>query len=256
MRQHKPLVYQEVEGARRVIASRYELSPAGEISFALAAYDRERPLVIDPALAYASYVGATSGDAAYGIAVDADGFAYITGNLFGAFTMTPGAYDTTNAGQDVYVAKINPAGGQFVYATYISAVGGNNAGNDMAVDAQGNAHITGKASGAFFPATPGAYDATSNGTDAFVIKLNAQGNALLYASYLGGTGADEGYGIAVDAAGRHLRGGRHLLEQLPRRGRPANGVRRKPRRLRREAQTGRGRRVRPALFDLSRRRGR
>jgi uncharacterized repeat protein (TIGR01451 family) len=201
VRQHKPLVYQEVAGARREVESRYELSRVGEVTFALGAYDPSLPLVIDPVLAYASYVGATSSDAAYGIAVDANGFAYITGNLFGAFTMTPGAYDTTSAGQDVYIAKINPAGNSFVYATYISAVGGNNFGNDIAIDAQGNAYVTGKASAAIFPATPGAYDATQNNTDAFVVKLNAQGNALLYATYLGGTGSEEGFGIAVDAAG-------------------------------------------------------
>lgn len=201
VRQHKPFVYQEVAGARREVASSYKLEPDGEVGFALAAYDASQPLVIDPVLAYSSYVGATGGDAAFGVAVDAEGYAYITGNLFGAFTMTPGAYDTTNAGQDVYVAKINPAGGSFVYATYISANGGNNAGNDIAIDAQGNAYVTGKASGAFFPATAGAYDTTQNSLDAFILKLNAQGNALLYATYLGGTGTDEGHGIAVDSAG-------------------------------------------------------
>jgi uncharacterized repeat protein (TIGR01451 family) len=201
MRQHKPFVYQEAAGARRAIESRYELSAGGEVSFALAAYDHTLPLVIDPVLAYASYVGATSSDTVLGIAVDADGFAYITGNLFGAFTMTPGAYDTTNAGQDVYVAKINPAGGSFIYATYISAAGGNNFGNDIAIDAQGNAYITGKATSTLFPATPGAYDTTPSSLDAFIVKLNAQGNGLLYASYLGGTGSDEGFGIAVDSSG-------------------------------------------------------
>jgi uncharacterized repeat protein (TIGR01451 family) len=201
VRQHKPFVYQEIEGARREIASNYQLEPDGHVGFALAAYDPAQPLVIDPVLAYSSYVGATGGDTAFGVSVDADGFAYITGNLFGAFTMTPGAYDTTNAGQDVYVAKINPAGGSFVYATYISANGGNNVANDIAIDAQGNAYITGKAAGAFFPATSGAYDTTQNSLDAFVIKLNATGNALLYASYLGGTNSEEGYGIAVDSSG-------------------------------------------------------
>ena len=201
VRQHKPVVYQEIEGERREIASNYKLERDGEVGFELAAYDASRTLVIDPVLAYSSYVGASSADTALGVAVDADGFAYITGNLFGAFTMTPGAYDTTNAGQDVYVAKINPAGGQFVYATYISATGGNNFSNDIAIDAQGNAYITGKAAGAFFPATTGAYDTTQNSLDAFVIKLNAQGNALLYATYLGGTGNEEGFGIAVDTTG-------------------------------------------------------
>lgn len=201
VRQHKPVVYQHIEGARREIESGYSLEPDGKVAFSLAAYDASEPLVIDPVLAYSSYVGASSSDTAFGVAVDADGFAYITGNLFGAFTMTPGAYDTTNAGQDVYVAKINPAGGSFVYATYISANGGNNVGNDIAIDAQGNAYITGKATGAFFPATTGAYDTTQNSLDAFVLKLNAQGNALLYATYLGGTNSDEGYGIAVDSSG-------------------------------------------------------
>ncbi|HEV2763447.1 MAG TPA: SBBP repeat-containing protein, partial [Pyrinomonadaceae bacterium] len=201
VRQFKPFTYQEEDGQRVEVASRFRLDERGEVGFELGAYDSSRTLVIDPVLAYSSYLGAQSSDGIYGLAVDAEGYAYVTGNLFGSFPMTPGAYDTTNAGQDVFVAKIHPSGGQFVYATYISAVGGNNAGNDIAVDSNGNAYITGKAAGAFFPATAGAFDTTQNSLDAFLIKLNASGNALLYATYLGGTGSDEGHGVAVDAVG-------------------------------------------------------
>ncbi|HYO63888.1 MAG TPA: carboxypeptidase regulatory-like domain-containing protein [Pyrinomonadaceae bacterium] len=201
VRQFKPFTYQEEDGRRREVASSFVVGERGEVGFELAAYDTTRPLVIDPVLAYSSYLGASSGDGIYGVATDAEGYAYVTGNLFGSFPMTAGAYDTTNNGQDVFVAKINPAGGGFVYATYISAVGGNNVGSDIAVDAAGNAYVTGKATAALFPATPGAFDTTANSLDAFLVKLNASGNALLYATYLGGTSSDEGQGVALDAAG-------------------------------------------------------
>ena len=84
MRQHKPVVYQEVEGGRREVAGGYVVRPGGRVRFKLAEYDRSAPLVIDPGIEYSTYLGGSSVDAGRAIAVDAAGNAYITGDTHSA----------------------------------------------------------------------------------------------------------------------------------------------------------------------------
>jgi hypothetical protein len=139
---------------------------------------------------------------AYGIAVDGSGSAYVTGTTVSTdFPTTPGAYQTSNPAITVaFVAKVNATGSSLVYATYLggSADGG---GRGIAVDGSGNAYVTGNTSSTNF-ATAGAYQTVNAGaSDAFVAKLNADGSARVYATYLGGSGDDRGIGIAVDGSG-------------------------------------------------------
>jgi Beta-propeller repeat len=130
-----------------------------------------------------------------GIAVDASGDAYVTGGTGAGFPTTPGAYQTTCT-DGGFVAKLNPTGTGLVYST--CAFGGN----AIAVDPNGDAYVTGRA-GAGLPTTPGAYQTTYGGShdDAFVTEFNPTGTGLVYSTYLGGNGDDQGYGIAVDASG-------------------------------------------------------
>src|SRR5204862_281286 len=165
--------------------------------------DAGRPLVIDPVLSYSTYLGGMGLDAGAGIAVDASGSAYVTGNTDSAdFPTTPGAFETTSGGStDAFVTKLNPAGLAVAYSTYLGGRGFDH-GLGFAVDASGSAYATGFTDSADFPTTPGAFDTTSNGCgDAFVTKLNAAGSAVAYSTYLGGSGSDAGNGIAVDTAG-------------------------------------------------------
>jgi uncharacterized repeat protein (TIGR01451 family) len=158
------------------------------------------------ALIYATFLGGSSTDCGYGIAVDGGGNAYVTGYTFSSdFPTTPGAFDTTfNGGEhDAFVAKLNAAGSGLAYAIFLggSSYGGD-FGHDIAVEASGAAYVTGYTFSSDFPTTPGAFDTIHNGgRDAFVVKLNAAGSALIYATFLGGSDWDEGYGIAVDWAG-------------------------------------------------------
>ncbi|MGE5820818.1 MAG: CARDB domain-containing protein, partial [Deltaproteobacteria bacterium] len=175
---------------------------------------------VDPAgatLLYASYIGGSGDDRGNGIAVDAAGNAYITGetnstqttfpdgNGFGAI---PGFDLTQNGGVDAFVAKVNAAGTALLYATYIGG-SGDDRGNGIAVDAVGNAYITGETNSteATFPDGDGfglipGFDLTQNGgVDAFVAELDAAGTTLVFGAYIGGAGDDRGKGIAVDAAG-------------------------------------------------------
>ena len=159
------------------------------------------------ALVYSTYLGGTGGDGGNGIAVDTSGNAYVTGSTTSTnFPTTPGAFQTSpGGGNDAFVTKLNPTGTALVYSTYL---GGSNddIGYGIAVDTSGNAYVTGFTLSTNFPTTPGAYQTTFGGGDfdAFVTKLNPTGTALVYSTYLGGTGIDEGH--------RHRRG--HRRERL------------------------------------------
>jgi hypothetical protein len=139
----------------------------------------------------------------YGIAVDGSGNAYVTGYTDSTdYDVTPGAFQTTRGGyRDVFVTKLNATGTALVYSTYI---GGSNddVGYGIAVDGSGNAYVTGYTESTDYDVTPGAFQTTKGGyRDVFVTKLNATGTALVYSTYIGGSGGDEGYGIAVDGSG-------------------------------------------------------
>lgn len=157
------------------------------------------------ALAYAAYLGGYNDDRGYSIAVDQSGAAFVTGLTYSSdFPSTSGAFDTTfnGGGTDAFAAKLNAAGSALVYATFLGGSGGEGA-NDIAVDRSGAAFVTGNAYSSDFPTTPGAFDTTVNGADhdAFVVKLNASGSALAYATFLGGILYDSGESITVDVSG-------------------------------------------------------
>jgi hypothetical protein len=200
--QHRPVVYQEIDGLRHAVAGRYKLHGKRRVGFEVGRYDRTRPLVIDPVLVYATYVGANDPDRAFVIAADASGNAYVAGHSYlGSFPTTPGAYQPIGtANLSSFVFKLNPAGTALVYSTFLSN-GNDSTIGGIAVDGSGNAYLTGSTTGGF-PTTPGAYQTTyGGGGSAFVTKLNAAGTALVYSTYLGGSVSDQGAGIAVDAGG-------------------------------------------------------
>jgi hypothetical protein len=202
-----PVVYQEVGGRRQTVAGRYVLRGKGRVGFGVATYDRRRPLVIDPTLVYSTLLGCCWLNDFAAIAVDGSGNAYVTGEISPSnFPTTPGAFQTTPGGvQDAFVSKLDPAGSALVYSTYLGGDGGT-LGTGIAVDASGNAYVTGYTDSPYFPTTPGAFQTTfsgdpSNTVHAFVSKLNAVGSALVYSTYLGGSEDDFGYGIAIDPSG-------------------------------------------------------
>jgi len=206
LRQHKPVVYQEVAGARYAVPGSYVLRGRYEAGFEIGPYDASQPLTIDPVLSYSTYLGGVGGDLGYGIAVDAAGNAYITGSTESSnFPTTAGAYRTNFQGgvADAFVAKLNPTGTALLYSTYLGG-SGYDEGYGIAVDAVGNAYVTGHTDSTNFPTTSGAFQTifgVGGFADAFVTKLDPNGTALLYSTYLGGDNYDEGNGIAVDAAG-------------------------------------------------------
>lgn len=201
MRLSKPVSYQEVGGARREVASRYRLLGPREVGFEVAEWDRERPLVIDPVLAYSTYLGGSVDDGAYGGTADAHGNLYVTGSTNSPDFPVAGAVQPSLAGNyDVFVTKLD-RDGALVYSTYLGGSGGEQ-GEDMAADDQGNVYLAGSTNSVDFPRVGGLPAALAGGTgDAFVTKLGA-GGEILFSTLLGGSTLDSAEGIGVDARGR------------------------------------------------------
>jgi beta-propeller repeat-containing protein len=162
------------------------------------------------ALVYSTYIGGDEPDVGSGIAVDDAGNAYVSGATESAdFPTTAGAYDTSPASADAFVAKLNPEGSGFAYSTLLGGSSSELSG-EIAVGDTGSAYVTGTTNSDDFPATTGAFDTSYNTRgDAFVTKLNPLGSALDYSTFLGGgpsdspygTGSDQSSGIALDGDG-------------------------------------------------------
>ncbi|MBI4774980.1 MAG: SBBP repeat-containing protein [Deltaproteobacteria bacterium] len=207
-----PVAFQDVDGTRVQVAARFKPTPetgsgAVLLGFDLGPYDPRIPFLLDPVmLVYCGYIGGETSGWALGIAVDAQGNAYVTGytsSTEDSFPVTVGPDLTFNGGfTDVFVAKVNAAGTALLYCGYIGGLDVDT-GYGIAVDTQGNAYVTGITFSTqdSFPVTVGP-DLTHNGyMEAFVVKVNAAGTALDYCGYIGGEFRDEGRGIAVDDQG-------------------------------------------------------
>jgi hypothetical protein len=156
------------------------------------------------ALVYSTFLGGTNQDYGQDIAVGESGRAYVTGITRSPdFPTTPGAFDTTLNGDDVFVTKFNARGSALVYSTFLGGrddpeVNPGEVGTGIAVDGRDRAYVTGFTTAPDYPTTPGAFDRTFSGVDAFVTKLNARGSALVYSTFLGGAGSELSFGdIAV-----------------------------------------------------------
>jgi len=152
---------------------------------------------------YGVYVGGDGTDIGEAIAIDPTGAAYLTGSTSSSDFATPGAFDTSNAGQDAFVSKLTPVilpeSGGLVYSTYL---GGSvdEVGNGIAVDPAGAAAVAGSTSSGDFP-TANPVDSSFAADDAFVSRLNPGGNALPFSTRLGGSDSEQANGIGLDSSG-------------------------------------------------------
>jgi len=168
-------------------------------------------------LIYSTYLGGSQDDYSRSIAVDPAGSAYVTGDTLSPdFPTSIGAYDTTLGYDDAFVTKLNPAGNALNYSTYLGGAYGDTT-SSVAVDAAGNAYVTGQTVFGDFPTTAGAFDTTFNGAenDGFVTKLSPTGSSLIYSTYLGGNGDERGFAIAVDILGNAYVAGITLSSDFP-----------------------------------------
>jgi hypothetical protein len=196
-----PVSYQFGANGKEAVASAYRIFDDGTVGFELGEYDHSRALVIDPVLKYGSYLGGTANDVALDVAVGADGSVYVTGRT----ASTNGDVGSPIAGAggagDIFVAKFSADLSTLVYLTRIGGTGLDQ-GNAIAVDASGNAVVTGLSQSSNFPMLNAATGSKPGGQDAVVFKLNAAGNGLVFSTWFGSNGSDDsGNDVAVDGAG-------------------------------------------------------
>ena len=187
--------------------------------------------MIDPVLVFSTYLGGTKDDLGEALAIDSSGDAYITGyTLSTDFPTSSGALETgckpsTTAAcsQDAFVAKIKADGAALVYSTYVGG-SGPDTGYAIAVNGSGNAYVAGQTHSTDFPTTApyqghcGGYVTTPSPicpADAFVTGLNRSGSVLVYSTYLGGSGTDAAYGIALDTSGNAFVAGGTISPDFP-----------------------------------------
>src|SRR5580658_893533 len=236
IRFHRPTVYQpEAENApRQAVDGRFHVNK-NEVTFAVASFDHARPLVVDPVLAYSTFLGGSDWDWAVSVAVDKQGNAYVTGVTCSLnFPVTAGVYQASkkgvgnctyggNPGMDVFVTKLNPSGTALVYSTFL---GGSyqDTPRSIAVDSAGDAYVAGATDSFDFPVTntsvcapeltnvgncvfaevstcEGSPYYNSSNFSSFVTKLNPNGSALLWSTFIGGTGNDNIAAMALDNSG-------------------------------------------------------
>lgn len=201
-----PLIYQQVDGARRTIAGGFVLQSKDRVGFWVGAYDPAYPLVIDPALAYSSYLGGSGDDYVWDMVLDDAGNIYLAGQTTSTDFPTHNAMDATpGGGQDAFVTQILNEGGVYTYShsTYLGG-SADDVGWSVGVDGQGNVYVAGETESNDFP-TRNALDATQDGVDdAFVTKIISASGAytLTFSTYLGGSDSDGwATNLAVDDAG-------------------------------------------------------
>ena len=219
---HKPDIYQEIDGRRQPIQGRFTLLAGNMAAFSLGSYNHAQPLVIDPILAYSTYLGGSLGAQVAGIEVDASGNAFVAGIAYSKnFPVTTGVFQPTNraaVNYNAFLTKLNPAGTALIYSTYLGGTS-NDGALALAIDSSGNAYLSGFSESVDFPVTAGAFQHTNRAAahpgpfqdNAFVAKLNPTGSALLYSTFLGGSGHIGGSGsslggdaadaIAIDSSG-------------------------------------------------------
>ena len=234
----KPYAYQKVSGSAKAVSVEYALAGPGRAQLQIGDYDKNLELVIDPILSYSTYLGGSQGDTANGIAVDAAGTAYITGQtcsigkdanpiVFPAPTPNPSGttVEGVSSACNAYVTKLDPTGATVLFTTFISgtAPAPSNAsasGNGIALDnlslnpnpvpihvpARPNVYVVGTTGFSDMPivgytaSVPASVSPTWPGgdSDPFIAILDSSTGTLIRTTYLGGNGIDAGYAITVD----------------------------------------------------------
>ena len=204
LRQHRPRVLQD----GIAVDSEYALNKSGRVLLALGRYDRTRELTIDPVLEFSTFLGGPGADGAYGIALDSSGNIYLGMATQSPATPSLNPFQQTNTvSLQPAVLKFAPDGKQLLYFSVIGSRGWD-AAYALAVDSSGSPIITGETESNIFPlknAIDGDFKARV--WTAFATKLSPDGRSLVYSTYLGGTGVDTGYAVAVDTQGNAYFGG-------------------------------------------------
>ena len=203
----RPVLYQDVAGARRPVEGAFALLGPSRIGFTVGAYDPTLPLVIDPTLQTSTLLGGGGNDAGYAVTVDPQGNTYVTGSTESAdfplsAPLQPG-FQASPAGptSDVFVSKISPDGSRLIWSTFLGG-SGRDTGFAVVVAGDGTVYVAGVTESPNFPSARAAQAAYGGGaSDGFVARIAASGASVDWSTFVGGGGADRIRGLAVDATG-------------------------------------------------------
>ena len=207
LRWKAPHVYQAIAGRRVTVAGTYHIAADNStIGFSVPAYDHGVPLVIDPVLDYSTFLGGADTDQGFDVAVDDLNHAYVTGLTASIdFPLADEMQAAISGANDAFVTKFNETGDGIVYSTYLGGTG-TEAGYGIALGDAREAYVTGRTDSNNFPTTAGAYDRSANGSnDVFVAKLDPDGQ-LVYGTYVGAAGSDQGMDIAEEGGRAYVTG--------------------------------------------------
>ena len=192
-----PVAWQETEGGRKPVVAAYVLHGEREVGFSLDDYMPGIPVVIDPEMTWNTFLGGIGSDNSRAIAVDGSGNVYVGGTSNVTWGSPVRAY---TFGDDAFAAKLDSSG-SLIWNTFLGG-SWNDSGYAIAVDGSGNVYVGGESS-----ATWGSpVRAFTSGADAFAARLNSSGT-LQWNTFLGGSGDDYGFAIAVDGSGNVYVGG-------------------------------------------------
>ncbi len=216
IRHRAPYCYQQTAGGPRAVAGRYALA-GDEVTFALGAHDPRLPLVIDPAVAFATYLGGADLDDGGDVAVDAEGAVYVVGTTTSADFPTVNAFQGALNGEitsDIFVAKLAPDGESLVYSTYLGGSDSDDA-NAIAVDDAGAAYVAGLTLSDDFPVVGPLQREKEGESDGFLTKLAPDGRSLVFSTYFGGSGDEQFSDVRVRADRSVVAGGRTTSADMP-----------------------------------------
>lgn len=205
----RPHLFQEVDGARHQVSGSFRLMGPTVVGYTVGAYDRTRPLVIDPVLVTSTYLGGGRTDAIAAVAVDTAGALYLAGTTDSVDLVTLNPFqarlnpDSPTSPSDVFVAKIDPSGDKLAWATYLGG-SSRDAAAGIAVASDGSVVVTGVTESNDFPLGGGSPAQKTYGggpSDAFVARLDPTGSTLRSATYLGGRDLDSARAVSVDPFG-------------------------------------------------------
>ena len=195
-----PVIYQDSPAGRTAVAGRFRLTGDRTLGFEVTgAYDSSKPLVIDPDLAWSSYVGGSGAESGNALTIDAvHDTLFLTGSTASSGWISGSGQNTYAGGEDAFVIKLSTASGTPAWSTYLGGTG-QDRGLGIALAASGNIYVSGSTTSSNMPT--GLYGQDYHGgTDAFLAMLNPQGR-MLWTEYLGGSGDDLPHGLALDASG-------------------------------------------------------
>jgi len=204
IRQHKPFIYQEVDGIRNEVAGGFKLRQDCEVGFEVEKYDTSKPLVIDPVLSYSSYLGGSLGDSGT-FNIDGAGNILVRGttNSLDFPTMGNTLQKNVGGGEDLFITKLDPSGVP-VFSTYLGG-SQNEVLNSFVSDPSRNIFVIGTTNSPDFPTTANAFQKNvGGGEDLFITKLDPSG-VPVFSTYLGGSQNEAG-NFTVDDGNIFVRG--------------------------------------------------